>query len=224
MPAPPTKSEYAYIELRRRILDQELAPGARVLLDPLARELGVSVMPLRDALLKLERDGLVVTESHRGTTVTSISGDVVIEHISIRMWLEVLAIENATPRHDAASLARVDDLLAAADGAAQTGDGLGYATANRRLHEALEAPAPAGEVALIDNIWDRLWQARRRMSLFELVPGRIEAAQEEHRAIVAAVRRCDAAAAAAGMAQHRLSTLDAWREALENAGADLGAS
>jgi DNA-binding transcriptional MocR family regulator len=52
-----TKSEYAYAELRRRILDGQLPPGARLLLRPLASELGVSVMPIRDAIRLLERLG-----------------------------------------------------------------------------------------------------------------------------------------------------------------------
>jgi DNA-binding GntR family transcriptional regulator len=216
--APPvTKSEYAYAELRRRILDQELTPGARLLLRPLARELGLSVMPVRDAIHKLERDGLVVTESHRGATVTAISSEAVLQTISIRMWLEILAIREATPRHDAASLAHVDDLLEAADAAARTGEGLAYASANRQLHEALEAPAPPPVLALIDKGWDQLWQARRRMSLFQLLPQRIQAAQHEHRTIVAAVRSGDTEAAVAAMAEHRLSTLAAWEEALRDA-------
>jgi DNA-binding GntR family transcriptional regulator len=219
--APPvTKSEYAYAELRRRILDQELAPGSRLLLRPLARELGLSVMPVRDAIHKLERDGLVATESHRGATVTGISSEAVLQNISIRMWLEVLAVREATPRHDAASLAHVDDLLDAADAAAATGEGLAYASANRKLHEALEAPAPAAVLALIDKTWDRLWQARRRMSLFHLVPQRIREAQDEHRQIVAAVRRGDVEAATAAMAEHRLSTLAAWEEALRDVASD----
>ncbi len=215
--APPvTKSEYAYAELRRRILDQELAPGARLLLRPLARQLGLSVMPVRDAIHKLERDGLVRTQSHRGATVTGISSEAVIQHISIRMWLEVLAIRDATPRHDAASLARVDELLEAADAAARTGDGLAYASANRRLHEALEAPAPAPVLAMIDKVWDQLWQARRRMSLFQLLPQRIQEAQEDHRKIIASVRAKDVETAGQAMADHRLSTLAAWEAALRD--------
>jgi DNA-binding GntR family transcriptional regulator len=216
--APPvTKSEYAYAELRRRILDQELPPGARLLLRPLARELGLSVMPVRDAIHKLERDGLVTTESHRGATVTGISRESVLQNISVRMWLEVLAIRDATPRHDAASLAHVNELLEADAAAARTGEGLVYASANRRLHEALEAPAPAPVRALIDKVWDQLWQARRRMSLFQLVPQRIQEAQDEHRKIVAAVRSKDVEAAGAAMAEHRLSTLAAWETALREA-------
>jgi len=56
-----TKTDYAYTELRRRILDGELAPGERLLLRQLAEELGISVMPVRDAIRLLERDGLVTS-------------------------------------------------------------------------------------------------------------------------------------------------------------------
>jgi DNA-binding GntR family transcriptional regulator len=110
----------------------------------------------------------------------------------------------------------VDELLEAANAAARTGDGLAYAGANRRLHEALEAPAPAPVLALIDKVWDQQWQARRRMSLFQLLPQRIQEAQEDHRKIIASVRAKDVEAAGQAMADHRLSTLAAWEEALRD--------
>ena len=95
-PARP-KSEYAYKALRQRILDGVLRPGERLLLRPLAEELGLSVMPVRDAVRLLEGDGLVRVESHRGATVTPIEAETVVALIGIRMWLEVLAINDAAP-------------------------------------------------------------------------------------------------------------------------------
>jgi DNA-binding GntR family transcriptional regulator len=209
-----TKSEFAYQELRRRILDGELRPGERLLLRPLAEDLRLSVMPVRDALRMLERDGLVTSESHRGTTVSPISSTTVYDMISMRLWLEVLAIREAVPRHDERTLERVDQELANADAVVETGDGLAYAAANRALHQAMEAPAPAPIRGLVDELWERLWQARRRMSLFSLLPGSRADAQREHAGIVAAIRSVDADAAAELMARHRESTLASWRRVM----------
>jgi DNA-binding GntR family transcriptional regulator len=209
-----TKSEFAYQELRRRILDDKVPPGSRLLLRPLAEELGLSVMPVRDALRMLEGDGLVTLESHRGATVTQIPKETVVQIISMRMWVEVLAVREATPRHTEATLALVDRAVAAADKALKARDGLAYTRANRRLHEAIEAPAPEPIKDLVRDLWERLWQTRRRVALFVMLPERMPEAQREHEAIVSAVRRGDADAAGAAMEQHRTTTLAGWDQAL----------
>jgi DNA-binding GntR family transcriptional regulator len=210
-----TKSEYAYAELRRRILDGRLPAGARLLLRPLADELGVSVMPIRDAIRLLERDGLVTVNNHRSATVTEIARDAVVESVGIRMWLEVLAVREATPHHTAATLAAAERALADAERTAATGRALEYARANRAFHNALEAPAPESMRALIDELWDRMWQARRSLSLFVLDPGRIDGAQQEHRELYEAVARGDAEGAATAMVEHRERSLVAWSDAQE---------
>jgi DNA-binding GntR family transcriptional regulator len=209
-----TKSEFAYHELRRRILDNEIPPGERLLLRPLAEELGLSVMPVRDALRMLEGDGLVTLESHRGATVTQIPRESVLEIIGMRMWMEVLAVVEATPRHTPASLERVQKIHAEAEKAMRSGNGRAYTRANRRLHEEIEAPAPEPIRQLVRELWERLWQTRRRSALFETLPERIASAQEEHFAIVEAVSAGDAEAAGEAMGRHRLATLEAWKRAL----------
>jgi DNA-binding GntR family transcriptional regulator len=209
-----TKSDYAYAELRRRILEGELAPGTRLRLKPLADRLGLSVMPVREAIRMLERDGLVETENHRGATVTTISREDVIEALSVRMWLEVLAVREATPHHTSETLENARRALAAAEKAAPRG-GLAYAQANRALHEAIEAPAPPVSRQLISELWDRVWQTRRSMSLFVLAPERIAGAERDHREIFEAVEHGDAEAAAEAMSRHRDSSLRAWDDVLD---------
>ncbi len=219
-----TKTDYAYAQLRRRILDGDLAPGERLLLRRLAADLGTSVMPVRDAIRLLERDGLVTTESHRGATVTTISRDAIIDAISIRMWLEVLAVREATLLHTDETIAVAARALLEAERAAATRQGLEYTHANRAVHEALEAPATPAVRQLIDETWDRLWQVRRRMSLFVLSADRIAGAEVEHRDLFEAVRRRDADAAADAMARHRESTLAAWDAVLADHGRTEGAA
>jgi DNA-binding GntR family transcriptional regulator len=209
-----TKSEYAYHELRRRILDGEFRPGQRLLLRPVADELGLSVMPVRDAMRMLERDGLVTTQSHRGATVTPLSSSLIADAISIRMWLEVLAVRQAVPRHTPESCDEIRTLYTEADRVLDEGDGLAYAGANRRLHEAIERPASEALRTMITDTWERLWQARRRMSLFSVLPDSRASAQLEHRELVAAVEAGDVAGAGAVMERHRESTLVAWEAAL----------
>jgi DNA-binding GntR family transcriptional regulator len=207
---PLTKSDFAYQELRRRIVDAKIAPGTRLLLRPLAEELGLSVMPVRDALRMLEADGLVTLESHRGATVTEIPREQVLQLIGMRLWLEILAVREAVPLHTPTSLKRVEKALADAEQAMQAGDARAYTRANRALHEAIEAPAPEPIRQLVRDLWERLWQTRRRTALFEALPDRIPGAQREHRAVVKAILNGDAEAAGAAMERHRESTLAAW--------------
>jgi DNA-binding GntR family transcriptional regulator len=215
---PPTKGAFAYTELRRQILDGELVPGERLYLRALADRLGVSVQPVRDALRLLERDGLVASASHRGATVTPISRDSILDLIGVRMWLEILAVREAAPRHTTATLERVQDALADADAWAERDDPLGFSRANRAFHEAVEAPASAPLRELIESTWERVWEARRRTSLFAIAPGSAAQAQREHRRLARAVASGDGEAALTAMERHRGSTLAAWRVALARAG------
>lgn len=207
MEVPQTKSAYAYAQLRERIATGDLAPGERLRLRTLAEELGLSQMPVREALRMLSRDGLVDFADHRGATVTEIPLGDVRASISARMWLEILAVREAVPRHDATSLVAVHAALAAGRKAP---DGAAFSIANRRLHEAIEAPAPGPLRQLIAEAWDRVWIARRSASLFLLRPDQVAVAQAEHEQLVAAVAAGDRAAAARVMQRHRTSSLRAW--------------
>jgi DNA-binding GntR family transcriptional regulator len=88
-------------DLRDAILSHDLEPGMRIAEDGLAIQLGVSRGPVREALLRLEREGLVTIERHKGARVASWSETDIEEIYSMRKVLEVLALEwackNATP-------------------------------------------------------------------------------------------------------------------------------
>jgi DNA-binding GntR family transcriptional regulator len=211
-----TKSTYAYQHLRRRILEGELEPGSRLLLRDLAQQMGLSIQPVRDAIKSLVSDGLAETESYRSATVTQISGSSVLDLLSARMWLEALAVQQAVPLHTETSLEAVKDALGDTAQLIGAHEGpLQYSHANRRLHEAVEAPAPEHLRALIYDLWEKLWETRRRSSLFSLEPTSTRSAYREHKELVAAVTGRDAQSAASAMMEHRESTLAAWRKALD---------
>lgn len=214
-PAFETKSQWAYRRLRDLIAEGELAPGSRLVLRKLAEDFGLSEMPVREALRMLQRDGLVEFASHRGATVVAISRDEVLEGISVRMWLEALAVRQAAERRSETELAAARRALAETEAALDGDDAAGFSTANRRFHEALESPADALLKASIEELWNRVWQARRTVSLFLLRPGQMKQARGEHRELLAAVERGEPDAAGAAMEAHRRSSLEAWRLALK---------
>ncbi len=137
----------------------------------LAAELGLSVMPVRDAIRMLEGDGLVRTESHRGTSVAPIDPETVVELIGIRMWLEVLAVIEAAPPHTPQSLCASSTSGWRRPEAAVHGDALVYARANRALHAAIERARVGPQLkSMMSDLFDRGWQARRGSSVYTLVP------------------------------------------------------
>lgn len=207
-----TKSEWVYARLRDMITRGELRSGERLRLTHLAREFHTSVMPVREALRMLQRDGLIEMESHRGASVAHVTWERVVEAVMIRMHLETLAAREATGHHDAASLARLDQLLDRMDQLADRRRYKDYSEANRRFHTLAEDACPHPMLKQeIQQLWDAMWRARSR-SLFRLTPERMTGAQREHRAMADALRRGDPAAVVATSEEHMRTTLAAWRE------------
>src|SRR4051812_13031640 len=83
-----TLQALAYENLRRLVVDGTLRPGQRLHLDGLASQLGVSTMPVRVALRRLETEGLVTISPRRGTTVTDLRSDEAAEIFLLRRTLE----------------------------------------------------------------------------------------------------------------------------------------
>ena len=206
--APAVKSAYAYEQIRSRIAEGRYEPGTRLRLRELGHDLGLSEMPVREALRMLQRDGLVEIQDHRGATVTEISFGDVLDQIAIRMWLEALAVERSVPLLDAKAIRRVEAAYERLDAA---GDSGAFSVANRAFHEAIESQAGDALTELIQTQWDRAWAARRQRSLFGSEPGRMEQAQHEHRVLLDAVLAGDAVAARDAMIVHRDATLASWQ-------------
>jgi DNA-binding GntR family transcriptional regulator len=212
-----TKTDWVYEQLRARILSGEHKPDGRLRLTALAQEFQISEMPVREALRMLQRDGLVRMENHRGATVVNLSWERAAEIVSMRMHLEVLATREATGRHTPQSLDAMKRLLDRMDEDAAAGEADRFSQGNREFHTNLYAPGPNAALKQeIQDLWDRVWRARAA-SIFAVDPARMAQAQQEHRKILAAMRREDADAAAAAMERHRHHTMASWQRIIANA-------
>jgi DNA-binding GntR family transcriptional regulator len=109
---PVTRAHAVAGELRRRILVGELPPGTRLRQLDVARELGVSTTPVREAFTSLAREGLIQQDAHRGVFVFAPSEDDVRERYEIRIALEPLAAGLAAKAMSEESLAELEALLA----------------------------------------------------------------------------------------------------------------
>src|SRR5438309_739868 len=125
-------------EIRERILGGRFAPGARLAEEPLSEELGVSRMPVREALRLLSAEGIVVLEPRRGASVASHTPEQVQELVEVRATLEGLNARLAARRHDPVQIAKLERIVA--DGARiNERTELSVIQANNaRFHEALE--------------------------------------------------------------------------------------
>jgi DNA-binding GntR family transcriptional regulator len=107
----PTKADAAYLELRARILNSQLEAGSRIDQVTLAEALGVSTTPLREALRRLESEGLVVRSAHRDVTIAPLSLVEARSLFQVRTELEALAIRLAAASMEPEEIELAEQLL-----------------------------------------------------------------------------------------------------------------
>jgi DNA-binding GntR family transcriptional regulator len=105
-----SSGEYAALYIRRLIFDGELRPGARVPQDEIAQTLGISRIPVREALIALEREGWVTIEMHRGAFINAIDADVVRDHYELYGLIYGFAAKRALSRGEPGLLDRLADI------------------------------------------------------------------------------------------------------------------
>jgi DNA-binding GntR family transcriptional regulator len=204
---PPTAQQFVLEELRRAITSGRLRPGAPIRQDVVAEEFGVSRVPLREALKTLQGEGLVTYRAHRGYYVEELSLDDLREVYRIRTLLEEEAVRRAAARMTPADLAALDRAEDDVERAAQAGDVLAMAAANRAFHMALYEYAGMPRLArLIRTLWDAT-DAYRSIYYGEDINR--ERVIGEHRAALTALRDGDADEAVRVLDVHRAHAVTA---------------
>jgi 4-hydroxy-4-methyl-2-oxoglutarate aldolase len=193
-------AEEGYAELRDAIVSGRLQPHERLVEAELSRELGVGRAAVRAALARLEQEGLVEHERHRGARVRMVSEREAIEILEARAVLEGLTARHAAERADAAAVDGLRAILADMRTRGKDGDLLGASDQNARLHERLREIADHPTSArLISGLRSQLVRFQYRTIL---LPGRSERSFGEHEAIVEAVAKHDPDAAEKAMLTH----------------------
>ncbi len=212
-------SEAAYEILREKIVSKEFTPGQRLDLDAIEKQLGISRTPLKEALVHLEMEGLVVVVPRSGTYVSDPSPEQIAESFDVRMVLEVYAVELAVQR---ASDEDIEELRAMIQelgnlAAAKDRDAIypRYLTLDHQFHRQLVALAGNQRLCQAhdqENVHAQMARIRYRRSEREL-----DVAQEEHERIIAALETRDVEATKAEMDAHL-------RRAKHSILADMGAT
>jgi DNA-binding GntR family transcriptional regulator len=169
--------------IRGRILDGTLKPGERLVEDRLSIELGVSRVPVREALLGLSREGLVRLEPRRGASVAEVTPKIVDELVEVRALLEGLNARLAARRHDPKIVALLRDTLKRGNAAATDGAQDELSRLNAEFHERLTEASRNSVLA------DTMRSLRERTGLAFALNSRLRARDDwqEHAEILAAV-------------------------------------
>jgi DNA-binding GntR family transcriptional regulator len=200
--------------LRAAIVAGRLLPNERLVEADLTRRLGVGRSAVRTALARLEHEGLVELEPHRGARVRLVSVPEAIEIVQARAALEGLAVNRAAHNATEDDVADLKAILAEMRALLDAGDLLKASDANAILHRRLlQIGGHATANRLIDGLRSQLVRFTYRTIL---VPGRSERSLAEHTAIVDAVAAHDGAAAERAMRRHLSHVADALRHGQES--------
>ena len=186
-----TKATAVYVETRARILKGTLAPGSAVNQEVLAADLGVSITPLREALRRLEMEGLIRLEAHRTMIITPLTSQELDEMYAIRTELDPFAAGLAAANASELQLELIQRLArqkTVMDPVRQLGR-------NREFHRAVYSSCGNGAlISLLDQLWDRTDRYRLILVREELMDGPTSLQEHIHIADAIAVRRADLSA------------------------------
>lgn len=214
MQRPPTTQEFVLGELRKAIVAGELAPRQPIRQDTIAQQLGVSRVPLREALKTLEAEGQVIYQPHRGYSVAELSLEDLLEVYRLREILESEAATLAAGRYSETDLTRIGDAYHDVNQAADDSDLLGMISANRRFHFALLEPAEMPRLLrIVRTLWDATDAYRAVYYNSDANRARV---REEHDAILRAATARDAAALVAELTAHREHAIETLRKTIDD--------
>ena len=186
--------------LRQAILKGELEPGERLMEIQLAERLGVSRTPIREAIRKLELEGLVLMIPRKGAEVAEISEKSLREVLEVRRSLEELAIELACQRITPEELTALEEAENRFARAVEDGEVMSIAESDENYHELIyQATANDRLVQILNNLREQMYRYRLEYIKDE---DRRQILVVEHEHILRAVRRRDIADAKSAVREH----------------------
>ena len=216
-----TTTNSSYDALREAIVRGDIAPEARLVESEISTNFEMSRGAVRTALIRLEEEGLVVREPHRGARVRKVSDDEAVEILQVRAVLEGLAVRMTAERIDDAGAARLRVLLERHRELLEGGDLLGASDANADLHAALLELSGHGTARRLIRALNS--QTVRYQYRTILIPGRPAASVAEHGAIVEAVVAGRPDDAEAAMRNHLFNVAQAVQRTVLPGGIDNAA-
>lgn len=184
-----TMADLAYATIRRQILIGELAAGQRIDQDAEAQRIQVSRMPIREALRRLEAEGLVEIAHHRGAHVRAMSGDDLEELYVMRIALEPVAGRLGAVQITSEILGELNDLLPRMESIVSEVDAVAWLKVDWIFHSTLyESAQHPRLLRTIQGLWEEVGRYRKLKLAFR---EELELSLAEHRAVIDACVRHD---------------------------------
>ncbi|WAP50549.1 GntR family transcriptional regulator [Arthrobacter sp. ATA002] len=205
-----SKSEQAYQVLHAKISSGDYGPGYRLVLSSIASDLGFSVVPVREAIRRLEAEGLVTFERNVGAAVAGIDPDLYLHTMQTLSIIEGAATALAAPAIGTDELAQARELNRQMREVLNAFDPVRFTQLNTEFHALLYGRCPNPHILdLVHRGWGRL--GRMRTSTFRYVPGRAHASVEEHENLLNLIEAgAPASDVEAAARAHRTNTLNAF--------------
>ncbi|WP_018133120.1 GntR family transcriptional regulator [Effusibacillus pohliae] len=204
------KKQYAYEVIRARILDGTYGPGYRIVIDQVARELGLSAIPIREAIRQLEADGLIQFKPYSGAQVSPINEVEYLETLSVLAVLEGYATALSSLRFPKEKLPDLVAINEEMERSLDEFDFYRFGQLNRAFHT--EIYRQCDNAYLVENIMQtcrRIDALRRSGQLF--VPERARQSVREHETIIHMLRdRASFSQIEQFVREHKLNTVRAF--------------
>jgi len=207
---PRTSQEHVVEWLRQAIVSRRLHPGDKVRQEEIAELVGVSIVPVREAMRVLEREGQLTYRPRRGHFVTELRIEDLEEIYGLRDLLEERAVRYTMERFDSGMKERVAASALECKEAAERRDVLAELAANRAFHFGLmDAPGEPHTLEIIRKLWD---QTEAYRAIYYNVTSENDATIAAHDRIVAAALDDDVDLTVELLREHRNRALEVLRE------------
>jgi len=180
-----TKQQHAHQQLRNAILSGAVKPGERIVIDTVAQELGMSPIPVREAITQLAREGLLTIRPHAGAVVSDIPKHAIEEIFALMEALEMAASRLALPDLTKAHIDELEGMCAEMETVKTAAD---WAQLNRRFHEAIPRLAGLGRFEELLVRAGEDWERLRMLRFAEVRAEDIALANREHREFITLLR------------------------------------
>lgn len=208
-------SNQVYQAIKNKIMTMQLEMGESLQEESLAKEYNVSRTPVRDALKKLESDGLVTIMPYKGCIVREVTESDINEIYTIRMALEGISAKNAAEIISEANIAELENAWKSSVEAYEKGDFSQSSEYGDVIHNIIfHIGGGKRIIQIIDNLRA---QTQQLGNMAVKLPGRLEASNRQHKLIVDAIKNRDGDLASEYMKEHIASTKEEMLIALRNA-------
>lgn len=211
---PQTRTQYVAGILRERILKGQIAGGEALTQQGVAEEFQVSRIPVREAFLMLQAEGLIELLPHKGAYVVELSVKKITELFELRSLLEVSLLKAAIPNMTETDITKAEQVLVTFNTALDNGESIErWSEYNQMFHDILYAPSRKAETLSLVDILNVRCARYVRMQL--LYTHKIHKAQDEHEAILELCKEKRIEAACQLLHQHIIESCDSIIELLK---------